>query len=178
MNKTVFAISVFCVSIAAIADIRTHKIPNWLTFPTMGLGLVLNGASSGMSGLLLSLEGLGLGFGLLFVVYVLGGMGAGDVKLLSAVGAIVGPRLVFYAFIWTALVGGLMAMALIVSRKTVKRTFHNLKMLILGWILGVSNREANLTIRNQSLITLPYGVAIAIGTTLAVWLQRIPTWNF
>jgi prepilin peptidase CpaA len=178
MIKTVFAVSVLCVSIAAIADIRTRKIPNWLTIPTMGLGLVLNGASSGMSGLLLSLEGLGLGFCLLFVVYLLGGMGAGDVKLLSAVGAIVGPRLVFYAFIWTALVGGLMAMALIVSRKMVKRTFHNLKMLILGWILGVSNREANLTIRNQSLITLPYGVAIAIGTTLAVWLQRIPTWNF
>jgi prepilin peptidase CpaA len=178
MIKTVFAVSILCVSIAAITDVRARKIPNWLTIPTMGLGLVLNGGSSGWGGLLLSLEGLVLGFCLLFVVYMLGGMGAGDVKLLSAVGAVVGPKLVFYAFIWTAIAGGLMAMGLIVWKKTLLQTLRNLRMLILGWMLGVSNREANLTIRNQSLSTLPYGVAIAIGTTLAVWLQRIPTWNF
>jgi prepilin peptidase CpaA len=101
-------------------------------------------------------------------------MGAGDVKLLSAVGAILGPRLVFFAFIWTAIAGGVIAVTVMISRKAVMQTFRNLRILIQGWVIAGSNSEANLTIRNQSLIKLPYGVAIAVGTSLAVWLQWIP----
>ena len=178
MVKILYGASLICVSISVVTDIRLRKIPNWLTIPAMLLGLILNGFFFGSSGLILSLEGLALGFGLLFFVYLLGGMGAGDVKLLSAVGALLGPRLVFYTFIWTALTGGLMAVAVVVTKRVFKQTFHNLKMLIQGWVLGISNSETNFTIRNQSLITLPYGVAIAVGTALAIWIQRIPRPSF
>ncbi len=178
MNRILFGVSLVCVMTAAISDFHVRRIPNWLTLPSILLGLVLNGAFFGWSGLVLSLKGLGLGFLLLFFWYLLGGMGAGDVKLLSAVGAILGPRLVFFAFIWTAIAGGVIAVTVMISRKAVMQTFRNLKILIQSWVIAGSNSEANLTIRNQSLIKLPYGVAIAVGTSLAVWLQWIPGLEF
>jgi prepilin peptidase CpaA len=170
--------TVVCVSAAAIIDIFTHKIPNWVTFPSALLGLLINFQMNGVQGLLSSGMGLITGFLLLFVVYLLGGMGAGDVKLLCAVGALLGPKLVFYAFIWMALVGGALALVLIIYKKAFSQTFRNLKILLLGWVLRTANEEANLTIRNQSLIKLPYGVAIAAGAILAVYFKRIPSFGF
>jgi prepilin peptidase CpaA len=178
MNKILFGVSLVCVITAAVTDYRVRRIPNWLTLPSMLSGLVLNGVFLGWSGLLLSLKGLGLGFLLLFLWYLLGGMGAGDVKLLSAVGAILGPRLVFFAFIWTAIVGGVIAVTVMICKRSVMQTFRNLWILIQTWVIAGSHREANITIRNQSLIKLPYGVAIAFGTGLAVWLQWIPGLEF
>ncbi len=178
MNSLVNSIALVTVLVAAVTDIRTRRIPNQLTLPMMVLGLVLNTLGSGSGGFLSSLGGMAVGFALLFPVYLLGGMGAGDVKLLSAVGALLGARQVFNSFIWSALAGGLMALIYMVVNRAFSQTFRNLRLLIQGWILGVDRSEANLTIRNQSLIKLPYGVAIAVGTTLAVWLQRIPGLNF
>jgi prepilin peptidase CpaA len=101
-------------------------------------------------------------------------MGAGDVKLLSTVGAFVGPKLVFYTFIWMALIGGVLALTLIIYRRAFQQTMRNLRFLLFGWILRTSPAETNVTIRNQSLLKLPYGVAIALGAIVAVWLQNIP----
>jgi prepilin peptidase CpaA len=170
--------TIACVSAAAVIDVFTHKIPNWVTFPSALLGLLINFQMNGIQGLLSSGTGLMTGFLLLFVVYLLGGMGAGDVKLLCAVGALLGPKLVFYTFIWMALVGGALALVLIIYKNAFSQTFRNLKILLLGWVLRTANDEANLTIRNQSLIKLPYGVAIAAGAILAVCLKRIPSFGF
>ena len=178
MTKLLHSAALICVSIAVVTDVRHHRIPNWLTIPMMLLGLILNGLFYGLDGFFMSLKGLALGFALLFFVYLLGGMGGGDVKLLAAVGALLGPRMVFIAFIWTALVGGGMAIVVVISKKAFNRTFQNLRMLILSWVLGVSTEDANFTIRNPSLAKLPYGVAIALGTALAVWLQRIPRLDY
>ena len=101
-------------------------------------------------------------------------MGAGDVKLLSTVGAFVGPKLVFYTFIWMALVGGVLALMLIIYKRAFSQTLQNLRFLLFGWILRTSTTETIMTIRNQSLLKLPYGVAIALGAIMAVWLQNIP----
>ena len=176
-NLLLFA-TIACVSAAAVIDILTHKIPNWVTFPSALLGLLINFQTNGFQGLLSSAGGLITGFLLLFVLYLLGGMGAGDVKLLCAVGALLGPKLVFYTFIWMALVGGALALVLIIYKKAFAQTFRNLKTLLLGWVLRTEYEEANLTIRNQSLIKLPYGVAIAAGAILAVCLRRIPSFGF
>ncbi len=166
------------MSCAAIIDVLTQKIPNWLTLPCMAAGLALNFFFFGLAGLLSGTEGLAVGFGLLFLVYRLGGMGAGDVKLLAAVGAFVGPQLVFYSFIWMALVGGVLAILLICYKNAFAQTFRNLKLLLVGWFLKTHDQDANLTIRNQALLKLPYGVAIALGTILAVFLRQIPRFGF
>ena len=165
---------VICVALAAFTDIRENKIPNWLTLSSALLALTLNFSLSGIQGLVWSFLGIGTGFSLLFLLYLWGGMGAGDVKLLSAVGAFVGPKLVFYTFIWMALIGGVLALTLIIYKRAFNQTLQNLKFLLFGWILRTSAAETNLTIRNQSLLKLPYGVAIALGAIVAVWLQNIP----
>jgi prepilin peptidase CpaA len=178
MNSSLLIGVIVLVVTAAAIDVRTRKIPNWLTLPACLVGIGLNFFHLGTTGLLSGLLGIVTGFSLLALVYLLGGMGAGDVKLLSAVGAFVGPCLVFYAFIWMALSGGVMAVALILAKKAVVKTGQNLKLLVTGWMLGSSGRHSNLTIQNQSLHKLTYGVAIATGTILAVLLQRLPSFQF
>ena len=96
--------------ISAMTDIKWKKIPNALTFPVMLIGLFAHGFMSGASGFLYSIEGLFLGLALLIVFYFMGMMGAGDVKLMGAVGSILGPAGVFKAFLFTAIVGGIYAM--------------------------------------------------------------------
>ena len=102
---------------ASVTDIRDHRIPNWLTLSGMVVGLASYFLAGGFRGLLFSAEGLILGFALLIPFYMCGGMGAGDVKLLAAVGALLGPSGVMKAFLCTALVGGAYAIILLaVSR--------------------------------------------------------------
>jgi len=79
------------VAIAAIFDIRYRRIPNWLVLAGINAGFVWNSSVSGWSGLGRAAEGLGLGFALYFPLYLIRARGAGDVKLLAAVGAIAGP---------------------------------------------------------------------------------------
>jgi prepilin peptidase CpaA len=178
MNDSLLIGSVICVIVAAVIDVRTQKIPNWLTLPFTLIGMLLNFFINGNQGLISSALGLLAGFLLLYFVYLLGGMGAGDVKLLGAVGALLGPRMVFYTFIWMALAGGALAFLFILYKRAFSQTFRNLKILLLGWVLGIADSEANITIKNQSLVKLPYGVAIALGTILAVWLKQIPSFGF
>jgi|SRR5439155_2143196 len=178
MNHYLCGAAITCVVVAAVIDVLTQKIPNWLTVPSALLGVILNFHLYGAKGLSSSITGLIIGFLLLFFVYRVGGMGAGDVKLLCVAGAFLGPKLVFYSFIWMALVGGILALILILYKKAFSQTFRNLKILLLDWILRTHNKDANLTIRNETSIKLPYGVAIAAGVILAVWLKRIPDFGF
>ena len=100
---------------AAVYDVRYRRIPNWLTVGGVLLGLALNAfLYQGWPGLRFSLPGFGLGFGVYFLLYVLRAMGAGDVKLMAAVGAVVGWQNWFGIFVITAIIGGLMAMILVV----------------------------------------------------------------
>ena len=102
--------------IAAATDLWKFKVYNLLTLPTLGLGLVGSAWLGGWQGLATSLLGAGLGFGLLVVFFALGGVGAGDVKLLAAVGAWLGPFLTSQVFVASALCGGLYALALVFAR--------------------------------------------------------------
>src|SRR5215475_14301148 len=104
------------VGTAAVYDIRFRRIPNWLVLAGIIAGFSLNVSSSGSSGLAHAAGGLGLGFALYFPLYLLRARGAGDVKLLAAVGAIVGARNCFWVFILTAILGGLIAMLILLLR--------------------------------------------------------------
>jgi prepilin peptidase CpaA len=88
MHPILIVGSVTCVSIAAIIDLSTRRVPNWLTIPGICIGLCANGYLTGAEGVKSSALGVCTGFLLLFFAYLLGGMGAGDVKLLSAVGSV------------------------------------------------------------------------------------------
>lgn len=158
------------VLVAAIYDIRYRRIPNWLVLAGIIVGFVWNVWSSGVSGSAVSglgraAAGFGLGFILYFPLYLLRARGAGDVKLLAAVGAITGPGNCFWIFLLTAVLGGLIALALLMFRGRVRHTFFNV-----AWIMRdmaslrapyKSNEELDVTTTRG--MRLPHGAMIAVG---------------
>jgi len=178
MNILITITLIIVVVAAASIDVRKRKIPNWVTLPSAMTGVLLNFSFFGFRGLLSAIFGILAGFFLLFFVYLMGGMGAGDVKLMAVIGAFLGPWLVFVAFIWMALAGGILALCLILWRRAFRQTFQNIKTILLTLFLRTSPRQTQITIENPKLIKLPYGVPIATGTILAVWLKDIPRINF
>ena len=152
---------------AAIFDVRYRRIPNWLTVGGAVLGVALNTAiGRPEAGAVFALEGLAFGFGVYFVLYALRAMGAGDVKLMGAVGALTGPANWFGIFIASAIVGGIMGLILVIVRGRVKSTFWNM-----GFIVGEMTRgrpayveKAELDVKHPKAMGLPHGAVIAIGT--------------
>ena len=153
---------------AAICDYRTRRIPNWLVSSGALFGVVYNTALPPLpqSNILFPLAGLGLGLLLFLPLYLIRAMGAGDVKLLGMVGSFLGPSETFRAALASMIVGGVLAILLVLVRGTALRMFHNLLSLFHAGVLGASAGSApSLRIAaGASAGKLPYGVAIAIGT--------------
>ena len=151
---------------AAIIDGLKLKVPNWLTFHLAAGGLAFATYTGGGHGLAWSLGGLALGLALLMPLYMIGGMGAGDVKLLAGVGAWMGPSIVLGSFVVSALVGGVMAVAMVVRAGEVAR--HWAMFQSIGQeILAIRSPERLSQIaaeRKPTMMLLPYGIPIAVGS--------------
>ncbi len=158
---------VLVLLIGVVSDIRFRKIPNWLTYPTVIIGVAFHTSTKGLEGFLFSAAGVGVGIGLLIIPYLMGGMGAGDPKLMGAIGGLLGPRAVFMAGICTFLVGGVYAIGLLAwhgyLRETARRYWLFFKSYILtkGFIYVPPSD-------NEKKPKLCYGVAIALGTLISV----------
>jgi prepilin peptidase CpaA len=162
------------VIVAAVYDIRFRRIPNWLTLLGVVAGLGLNAfLFQGWPGLRIGLAGLALGFGVYFLLYALRAMGAGDVKLMAAVGAMVGWQDWFWIFLFTAIIGGVAGLALAVSRRRLKKTLFNVGFILSEMKSGrpayVGNEE--LDVRSSKAQRLPHGAIIALGTILFLALN-------
>jgi prepilin peptidase CpaA len=154
------------LAIATWTDLRSHLIPNWLTFSTIGLALLGHACSGGFPGLLFSLAGLGTGFGLFILLYFAGGMGAGDVKLMAAIGAVVGAYGALVSGMLAILVGGIYALGAMCYQWGVSNTGRRLVQTVQGLFLtGAASVSQELALPFQ----LRYGVAIAVGTLLFLW---------
>jgi prepilin peptidase CpaA len=154
--------------VAAAIDGWKLKVPNWITFPMIAGGWVYSVAAFGWEGLGWSLAGTAVGLGLLLPAYAIGGMGAGDVKLLAGVGAWVWASTTFYAFCLSAVVGGVIAVGMVLYRKAWEKHRDQFWM-IFSEVMTV--RDPNqLSVmaaeRKSSMLLLPYGIPIAIGTIL------------
>jgi prepilin peptidase CpaA len=101
---------VAALAVATLTDLRARRIPNAITLPVVLLGLVINSGLQGLSGTTSSLQGAGLALAALLPLYFLRGMGAGDVKLMAAIGALKGPEFLIYTFAWAAIFAGGMAL--------------------------------------------------------------------
>ncbi len=155
------------VLVAAVYDVRYRRIPNWLSLTGVVFGLAMNTfLYEGWPGLRLSLIGLAVGFGVYFFLYMLRAMGAGDVKLMAAVGAIVGWQDWFGTFLITAMIGGLMALILVATKGRVKKTFWNVGFIISEMKSGrpAYMKKEELDVRNPRALGLPHGAVIAVGT--------------
>ncbi len=156
----------FVLVVAAVIDGWKLKVPNLITFPFILAGWVYGFWSLGWSGLGYSLLGTLVGLGLLLPLYAIGGMGAGDVKLLAGVGAWMGSAVTFWAFCYSAVVGGVLALLMMAYRRTWKRHRDNLLMIVTE-ILTIRdpNQLAEIASeRKPRMLLLPYGIPIAIGS--------------
>ena len=156
---------------AAFFDYRERRIPNWLVLAGLLLGTAMNGfltydTPSVTTGLLFSLRGLGLAFVIYFPLYLLRAMGAGDVKLMAAVGAVVGGYgPLFGVFFFTAVLGGITAAIVVLSKGRVHRTMQNLWMILISIRYRQAPYAANpeLDVSTDQGLRLPHGVIIALG---------------
>lgn len=113
------AVLVFTAA-ALVFDLRTRKIPNWLTVAALALALAFHVATAGLAGLGTALAGFGVGFGILFVLWIIGGGGGGDVKLMGALGAWLGPWLTMIVFIGSGVLA-LVGMVLLFTWRMIAR---------------------------------------------------------
>jgi len=156
---------------AAIIDLRTQKIPNIITYPSMLIALTYHTMVNGIKGLLFSAGGIGIGIGLLIVPYLMGAMGAGDAKLMGAIGGILGAKAVIYAFFLIAAVGGIYALILLVIyRSNFKGFLREQFEKIISFIL-TRKSIPDTGESNKSRPRLCYGLAIAIGTGIYIFLE-------
>jgi prepilin peptidase CpaA len=158
----VLATLVAGVVLAAAIDLRTRRVPNPLTATLAALGVGF--AASGMSGLTVgaSLAGLVLGLAFMLPGHLFGGTGAGDVKLFAAAGALMGPAPIVTAFLYTALAGGAMAIAIAARRGRLQRTLGRTAQLVASGGSTAALIEA--PIENNRF---PYAPAIAVGCVIA-----------
>lgn len=151
------------VIIAVVYDLRVRRIPNPLIIAALVFAFTYHFYQGGSGGLIFSLKGFGLGLLLLLLPFLMDGMGAGDVKLLAAVGAIKGSVFVFNTFLWMALWGGLIALIILTYQRRVKETASRLKMGFFMAGLGLITTFTDSLSREEYSVYYPYGVAIALG---------------
>lgn len=162
-------------SAGAWFDVRERRVPNVLTLVGLAVALLL-GSLQGASGLAAALGGAALGFAVALPVFLLGGLGGGDVKFLAVLGAFLGPARMPTALLAIALVGGLMAAVEVVRRRAVGRTVMHIWVILKSLGPGAFSRWRSrpyggpLTVGDDAAITLPYAVAIAAGAAMAYLL--------
>ena len=156
---------------ASVSDIRTARIPNLLTIGTAAAALVYLFASRGWSGLTEAGEGWAVGVLLFAPFFALGGMGAGDVKLLGAMGAWIGPRETLWVALYASMAGGVMALIVALATGYLRRAIANLRMLITYWQVVGIRPLPELTLKGGRAPRLPYAVPITAGLLVTLWLQ-------
>lgn len=147
-------------------DLRSRRIPNWLTVPGLLLGIALRTATGGLAGLKASLLGAGLGLLLLLPFVLLNALGAGDWKLAGSLGAFVGPAVLVDLLLASVFVAGVMALGLIIYKRRMGETLRNLAHLVAS-LLSLRMPGPEVSLDNPGSLKVPYGVALAL--TVAVY---------
>ncbi|HEX3010948.1 MAG TPA: prepilin peptidase [Syntrophomonadaceae bacterium] len=157
------------VLLAVAMDLKERRIPNWLIVTGIVTALLYRVIMGDYIGCLSGIKGLMVGIMLLFIPFLMGGMGAGDVKLLGMIGAFKGSLFVFNCFIWMALIGGVIALALLIKRR---RLYDFISRLSRGLFLsrcGAMKLSDSLD-KQELSIYYPYGLAIGLGV-LATFIR-------
>jgi prepilin peptidase CpaA len=150
-------------------DLKTRRIPNYLTLGGALGGLGFQIGFLGLPGLLDGLAGLGLGFGLLLGPYLLGGMGAGDVKASAALGAWLGLRRAFSLFVYMGICGGLIILVLLLWQGRLLAVIREGGNFLLNWLLCRPFALTSPSPQPRPRTTIPYGAAMALGMAVLCW---------
>ena len=146
------------LAVAVVTDLRRRRIYNALTFPAMAVGLVVNGVADGPAGLLRAAAGLALGGALFLLPVAFLGRGAGDLKLLAAMGALGGPTFALWCALYTGAAGMVFAVAVLLARRRFTPVVAGMALdLYVGQMPEASSN-----------IRLPYALPIAAGALAAL----------
>jgi prepilin peptidase CpaA len=164
-------------ALGAIWDLRTRRIPNWLTLSGLIAGFGLNGVLYGLPGLATAGLGMLTGFGIYLVLFLLHAMGAGDVKFMAAVGSLVGPGWWFKIFLASVIVGAIAGVFLALSKGRLRSTFGNVGYIVseIAHFRPPHVRREDLDVKSAKALRLPHGAAIAAGVFMVVgyaWWQH------
>jgi prepilin peptidase CpaA len=155
--------------IACVFDVRTRRIPNWLTFGAAAAGLVVHLVAGGANGIERSAAGWAVGVALLILPYLLGGMGGGDVKLMGALGAWLGPYDTFWLAMYTGVAGALAAVVVSAWHGYLRQAWSNVWLLLAHWRVNGVRPLPELTLANARGPRLAYAVPILVGTVVMLW---------
>jgi prepilin peptidase CpaA len=147
-------------------DVRYRRIPNVLVLATLIAGISINTFFSGFQGTLSSVEGFALAFFPMLLMHIFGALGAGDVKLFGAVGAVIGVGLVPLAFVAVVMLGAVLAIYTMLRAGTVMTTLHGVLRIFVGILPGWEMPRFAMSPDRRH--TIPYGVAIMLGSLIAV----------
>jgi prepilin peptidase CpaA len=165
LKEGVWGLATVLAIAAGWTDWHSRRIPNWLTVPGLLLGIALNSLSWGWRGTRDSLLGAGLGLALLLPFVLIRSLGAGDWKLVGAMGAFVGPKHLITILVAAVLIAGLMGVVLIIWKKRVGQTLRNLVRMTAAF-LSLRLPGPDLTLDNPAALKIPFGVAFALAAIL------------
>lgn len=177
LSQGIFLIAVVVFTLTAmVSDLRTRTLPNWLTVSGFAVGILFHLITNGLSGLGFAMGGFAVGFGILLVLWLIGGGGGGDVKLMGAVGAWLGPQMTLVVFLLSTLFA-LLGSMVVLTHKSVNRGF--------GYVQRRYARPRKISIKAAATATpadraqqcqrrlLPYALPVALGTWLVLAWQVV-----
>ncbi len=165
------AVATTVALVACAFDLWRQRIPNALTFGAAAAALVAASIDGGASGLASSGAGLLVGLLVFLPLYALGGMGAGDIKLLAALGAWLGAATILHAALYTGIAGGVFAVLIAVVHGCMRQTVANLQMMILHWRVAGVFTAPPLTLDGSTSPKVAYALPILVGTVVAIWIR-------
>lgn len=165
------SIALGIVLVAVAWDLKTRRIPNILTFGASLAAFVVHGYISGWSGLGMSLLGWIAGAAIFFPIFALGGMGAGDIKLLGAIGAWLGAGTAMWVALYSGIAGGVMGLIVALSAGYLRQAFTNVSCLILHWRIAGLKPAPELTLASHRGPRLAYAVPVLAGLMVTLWLR-------
>jgi prepilin peptidase CpaA len=154
---------------ACVVDLRTRRIPNALTLPVAAVGVLFGLTTTGLDGGASALAGLAVGLCLFLPFYLLGGLGAGDVKLLAALGAWLGPAATAWTAIYGTIAGGVFAIIVAFGAGYLRQLAANLWLLLVHWRASGVRRFDALTLEHGRGPKLAYAVPITVGVLCTLW---------
>jgi prepilin peptidase CpaA len=174
-----FVVVTIAALVSAVTDLWKFKVYNVLTIPLLLSGFIYHAVMGGTSDFSRSVSGALFGFGILIAPYVMGGMGAGDVKLMSAVGAWLGWSQTYHVFVASAIAAGIYAMVLILMSNKLLETWVNVQIMwhrftIFGRYLGAEERVEVAVVRNdRRRRVIPFAAMVAVGIIATIaWFRE------
>lgn len=167
MHSTAWWPTLVVLAIATFTDLRSRRIPNWLVVPFLVAGVTVSTWLRGWHGLGQSLEGMALGGLLLGILFCMGGMGMGDVKLCAAIGAWIGPAQLALALVVTGFAGGIMAICWAIGGGFLGELLRGTGKVMGGFLKHGLRPQPDVVLANPLARKMPYAPAIAIGTLIS-----------